>query len=79
MKANSRLSGTLLAMVVGISLLGQPACAENPVRFKHIPLQYIVALGDPGANSGSGAESARRCQAPSCLLASDSKNAENSI
>lgn len=32
---------------------GRSAYAES---FKRIPLQYIVALGDPGANSGSGAE-----------------------
>ena len=27
------------------------------VSFKHIPVEYIVALGDPAANSGSGAQS----------------------
>ena len=33
-------------------------CAEgkSQLSFKHIPIQYIVALGDPSANSGSGAE-----------------------
>ena len=36
-----------------IAVFGQVAHAES---FKHIPLQYIVALGDPGANSGSGAQ-----------------------
>lgn len=30
--------------------------ADKPVSFKRVPLQYIVALGDPGANSGTGAE-----------------------
>src|SRR5690349_2317247 len=30
-----------------------PVSAES---FKHIPLQYIVALGEPSANSGDNAE-----------------------
>ena len=33
------------------------ANSETHTTFKHIPVQYIVALGDPTANSGSGAES----------------------
>lgn len=58
MRTNSSLSGAFLAMVmVAVPILGQSAYAEDQVRFKHIPMQYIVALGDPGANSGSGAES----------------------
>lgn len=34
------------------------AMAESkpPVSFKHVPLQYIAALGDPKANAGSGAQ-----------------------
>ena len=55
MKKNSRLSPLLLAMVMMISVLVQSANAESQARFKHIPLQYIVALGDPGANSGNDA------------------------
>ena len=54
-KKNSRLSPLLLAMVMMISVLVQSANAESQARFKHIPLQYIVALGDPGANSGNDA------------------------
>ena len=46
-----------LAMLMMITVFAQPARAESPTRFKHIPMQYIVALGDPAANSGSGAES----------------------
>jgi hypothetical protein len=30
--------------------------SEMNTRFKHVPLQYIVALGDQAANSGSGAQ-----------------------
>ena len=42
-----------------IAALGRSARAEGeiPTSFKHIPLQYIVALGDPAATSGSGAQS----------------------
>ena len=42
-----------------IVAVGQSARAEGEIqtRFKRIPLQYIVALGDPAATSGSGAQS----------------------
>jgi len=56
-RKNSRLSLTLLAMVVMISVSVRSAGAESQARFKRIPLQYIVALGDPGANSGNDAAS----------------------
>jgi len=46
----------LLAVIAVTLILAQPARAETPVKFKRIPLQYIVALGDPSANSGSDAE-----------------------
>ena len=46
-----------LAMLMMITVFAQPARAESPTRFKHISMQYIVALGDPAASSGSGAES----------------------
>ena len=46
----------LLALLMLLVTFGSSAHAESPMRFKHIPLQYIVALGDPSANSGSGAE-----------------------
>lgn len=45
----------VLTIVLALSALGPSARAEEP-SFKHIPMQYIVALGDPAANSGSGAE-----------------------
>ncbi len=39
--------------------LGQSAQAvgEGQTTFKSIPIQFIAALGDPGASSGSGAQS----------------------
>lgn len=37
-----------------MAFLGQGAYAQT--SFKHIPVQYIVALGDPAASSGSGAQ-----------------------
>ena len=46
----------LLALLMLLVTFGSSAHAESPMSFKHIPLQYIVALGDPSANSGSGAE-----------------------
>jgi len=41
-----------------MTAFGPMARAENGTStgFRHIPLQYIVALGDPNATSGSGAE-----------------------
>ena len=56
-KINSSSTCALLAMLVLFVAFAQPAHAETQSRFKHIPMQYIVALGDPAANSGSGAES----------------------
>ncbi len=56
MRTNSGLSRSLLALVLMLPALGQSAFAEGPVQFKHIPTQYIVALGDPGANSGNDAQ-----------------------
>jgi hypothetical protein len=48
------LSRALLAMgLLMMITFGQLARAET---FKHIPMEYIVALGDPAASSGSGAE-----------------------
>jgi hypothetical protein len=50
---------TKLFLVMGLltlfSLLSSSAYAQT--SFKHISTQYIVALGDPSANSGTGAES----------------------
>ena len=47
--------GLLMMMVA----LGQSAHAQgkDQTKIKRIPTQYIAALGDPGANSGSGAQS----------------------
>ena len=52
----SKLIGLLLITIMFIMspILGQTVYAG--ISFKHIPLQYIVALGDPGANAGSGAQ-----------------------
>ena len=47
------LSCALLA--VGLFILPEQIRAE--MVFKPIPTQYIAALGDPGATSGTGAES----------------------
>ena len=46
----------LLVMVVA---LAQPAHAEGegPTKFKRISTQFIAALGDPSASSGTGAQS----------------------
>jgi len=44
-------------MIVMMPVFAQPAHAESPVKFKRIPLQYIVALGDPAATSGDNAQS----------------------
>ncbi len=42
-----------------MAALGQSACAESEgqMRFKRIPTQFIAALGDPAATSGSDAQS----------------------
>jgi len=55
------MSRTFLAMglLVLIATLGQLARAEGPdsTKFKRLwPVQYIAALGEPGATSGSGAQ-----------------------
>ena len=44
--------------MVMVTLLGQSADAlgEDLTGFRRVPTQYIAALGDPGATSGSGAE-----------------------
>ena len=47
----------LLALLMLLAAFGQSAHAQSPTRFKRIPMQYIVALGDPSAKSGSGAQS----------------------
>ena len=53
-------SSALLAMgfLMVMAALGQSAQALNfdPSAFRRIPTQFIAALGDPGATSGSGAQ-----------------------
>ena len=55
------MSRALLAMglLMMMAALGQSAHAtgEGQTKFKRIPTQFIAALGDPGATSGSGAQS----------------------
>ena len=47
----------ILVMIMMILALAPSAHAQTQIKFKRIPLQYIVALGDPSANSGSDAQS----------------------
>ena len=44
-----------VALAIGLLMLPAPVDAETVL--KPIPTQYIAALGDPGATSGTGAES----------------------
>ncbi len=41
-----------------LAIFGQMAYAQNDAqtRFKHIPMEYIVALGDPNASEGDNAQ-----------------------
>lgn len=48
------LSSLLLA--AGLLMLPGQALAESVVKFKRVPTQFIAALGDPAATSGSGAQ-----------------------
>ena len=49
---------TLLMLPALVSLAGYvtPVAASEPTTFRAIPTQFIAALGDPEASSGSGAE-----------------------
>ena len=55
------MSRALLAMglLMMMAALGQSAHAtgEGQTKFKRVPTQFIAELGDPGATSGSGAQS----------------------
>ena len=53
-RAPRRLLGCLVLAIAAFML---PAPGEADTAFKPIPTQYIAALGDPGATSGTGAES----------------------
>ena len=48
-----------VALLVAMLALGQSALAASggKVKFQRIPTQFIAALADPGATSGSGAQS----------------------
>lgn len=48
-----------MALLAMAGVLGQPvhAAGGSEMKFNYIPPQYIAALGHPGANSGSGAQS----------------------
>ena len=48
------MSRAILAM--GLLVLPAQALAGSEATFKSIPTQFIAALGDPGATSGSGAQ-----------------------
>ena len=60
-RIQSLLSRSLVAMglFVMMAAMGQSAHAndEGQTTFKRIPTQFIAALGDPGATSGSGTQS----------------------
>ena len=53
------LQQAMLSAFLAMALLVLPgqALAESVVKFKRIPTQFIAALGDPDATSGSGAQS----------------------
>lgn len=52
------LAGLIVMLAVGTTLMQTVAAAsQSTTIFKRVPLQFIAALGDPEASSGSGAES----------------------
>ncbi len=55
---NNSYRKILVIVLLMISASIHRAHAQNnaPTKFKHIPLQYIVALGDPSASSGNNAQ-----------------------
>lgn len=59
-KARSLMRQVYLAMAWLVTMVGvgQSVHAETggPTKFERIPPQFIAALGDPGATSGSGAQ-----------------------
>lgn len=52
------LKTPLLAILITIGIFTLPASASanQEVKFKRIPTQFIAALGDPDASAGTGAE-----------------------
>ncbi|MBF0330475.1 MAG: hypothetical protein HQL17_00955 [Candidatus Omnitrophica bacterium] len=59
MKILVSLRCVLLSVCLIVLAGAEPARPEvvPETQFRHIPLEYIVALGDPGASSGDGAAS----------------------
>lgn len=53
---NLRVMTPLLLMATAAMVQPAHASSEDQTQFKRISLQYIAALGDPGATSGSGAQ-----------------------
>lgn len=53
-----RPTSALVGCLVLLAVFGQVAQAagNDETKFRRIPTQYIAALGDPGANSGDGAQ-----------------------
>src|ERR1700691_5628303 len=47
-----------IGLLMALAATGQSprAAGKDQTKFKHISAQYIAALADPGANSGSGAQ-----------------------
>ena len=60
-KARQLIGRACLAMVLLVAMvaMGRSALAASGTqpKYQRIPTQYIAALGDPGATSGSGAQS----------------------
>lgn len=54
-----RYACLVTTLLVTISTVAQPvyAAGKGQTKFKRISTQYIAALGDPGSNSGNGAQS----------------------
>ena len=53
--SGKRTASAVLGMMVAVVWGSAPLQAET--NFKRIPMQFIAALGDPGATSGTGAQS----------------------
>jgi hypothetical protein len=53
---NAVFNAIKLACIALSLSIGSVALAEQPVVFKRISAQFIAALGDPAANSGTGAQ-----------------------
>ena len=56
-QVSNNSSRALLKMGLIMMMLSPVQLAQANTSFKHIPVEYIVALGDPAANSGNDAQS----------------------